>query len=133
MQFYYFPRANGGDVEETRVGLEKLGVGDSLAADRTRYGKLAIVGIGGRGEKRGALRKLCGGELVEVGVGNADVDDVQTDVGNVHGEVVRDRSLDGKVPGAVPPQFSPGYFAILGVNLVSICADGAGLTGYTGP
>jgi hypothetical protein len=36
------------------------------------------------------------------------------------------------ISGAVPPQFSPAWIAILGVNLVSICADGTGFAGYTG-
>ncbi len=75
--------AVGGDVEEARIGLEELGVGDGFAADGTGDGELSIVRVGGGGQQRRALRKLGGGELVEVGVGNADVDDVRADVGNV--------------------------------------------------
>ena len=35
-----------GDVDEARVGLEKLGVGGVLAADGAGDGELAVVGIG---------------------------------------------------------------------------------------
>jgi hypothetical protein len=44
------------------------------------------------------LCELRGGELVEIGVGDANVDDVGADVGDVDGEIVGDSALDGYVP-----------------------------------
>jgi hypothetical protein len=40
---------------------------------------------------------LRGGELVEVLVGDADVDDVGADVGEIDGEVLREGALEGEV------------------------------------
>ena len=87
-----------GDIEEARIGLEELGGADGFAADGAGDGQLTVVGIGDGGEERGALRELRGGELVEVGIGNADVDDVRAGVGEFDGEVGGDFALDGEVP-----------------------------------
>jgi len=50
---------------------------------------------GGIGEPGG---KLAGGELVEVGVGYSDVDDMGADVSQLEGEIVRHCVLHGEVP-----------------------------------
>ena len=54
------------DIEEARIGLEKLRGADRFSTDRAGAGQLAVIGIGDRREERRALRELCGGELVEV-------------------------------------------------------------------
>ena len=45
-----------------------------------------------------AWAELGLGELVEVGIRDADVDDVRADVGDVDGEIVGDGALEGEVP-----------------------------------
>ena len=70
-----------GDVLEAGVRLEGEGGGGE-------------GGAGGAGEA-GELRLR---ELVEVGVGDADVDDVRADIGDVKRERVGDGALDGAVP-----------------------------------
>ena len=79
--------AVGGDVLEAGVGLEELGGGDGFGADGAGGGNVAVVGVGDLGGEAGGVREACGelglGELVEVGVGDADVDDVGADVGDV--------------------------------------------------
>ena len=42
--------------------------------------------------------ELGGGELVEVGVGDADVDDVRADIGDVDGKIAGDGLLEREVP-----------------------------------
>ena len=90
--------AVGGDVEEAGEGFEELGVSGVLATDGAGDGELAEVGVRYGGEERVALGELCGGELVEVGVGDADVDDVGANVGDVDGEIFGNGALDGYVP-----------------------------------
>ncbi len=94
--------AVGGDVLEARVGLEELGGGDGGGVEGAAGGELAVVGVGDLAGEGGGVGEaggeLGGGELVEVGVRDADVDDVGADVGDVEGEVAGDGALEGEVP-----------------------------------
>ena len=73
-------------------------MGDGLSADGAGGRNLAKVGIRHCLKQRRSLGELGGGELVEVGVGNADVDDVRSDVCDLGRQVVGDCTLHGEVP-----------------------------------
>src|SRR5438067_257603 len=86
------------NVKEARIALQELGIGNGLAADRTERRELSVEGICRSCEQRRSLGQLRGGELVQVGIRDADMDDVRADIGDVEAEIASDRALDGQVP-----------------------------------
>src|SRR5665213_1440668 len=91
--------AVGGDVLKARIRFEQLGRGHRLSADRTRGWDLAVVRVGDLSGQRSRIgkagRKLTGGELIQVVVGDADMHNVRTDIGYFPGKRVAESVLQG--------------------------------------
>ena len=76
--------------------------GDGGGVEGAGGGNLIVEGVddlAGQGGGVGQANvELGGGELIQVGVGDADVDDVGADVGDVERKTGSDGALDGQVP-----------------------------------
>ena len=81
-----------------RVRLEQLSDGDRRIAERRGARNRAEERIRHALQERCALAELFDGQLIEVGVGNADVGDLRADVGNLDRDVRRELALKRRVP-----------------------------------
>ncbi len=87
--------ADGGVL---RVRLEQLRHGDGRIAERRGPRNGAEKRIRHALQQRRAQRELLDGQLIQIGVGDADVRDLRADVGDLQRDVRGELALEGRVP-----------------------------------